>query len=470
MNVFKKSLQIITKAVQSLTGTVPGQLSSVESRGWFRILESYAGAWQRNVEITLDNVTTHPAIFACTTLITNDISKMRLRLVQQDDDLIWNEVENPSFSPVLRRPNHYQNRIQFMANWVMSKLLHGNTYVLKIRDARRVVVEQYILDPQRVRPMVAPNGEVFYELKRDDLSQLPQEFYMVPASEIIHDRHNCLFHPLVGLSAIYACGLAAVQGLNIQNSSTTFFGNGSNPGGVILVPGAIDQAAAQRIKDAWDTGFSGDNAGKVAVLADNMTYQQMKVSAVDSQLIEQLKWTDEMVCACFHVPPFMVGLGPMPPYNNIEALNAQYYAQCLQVLIESIELCEDEGIGLTTGDVASKRYGTEFDLDDLLRMDSATMMTTLDAGRMYLTPNEGRKKLNLKPVTGGDTVYRQQQDFSLSALSKRDAQDDPFGNTPSPTAPNSGTETGDDDMPDEQAERAFAVELRKAIDELETAA
>src|SRR5688500_6529063 len=112
MNVFKKSLQIITKAVQSITGTTPGQLSSVESRGWFRILESYAGAWQRNVEITLDNVTTHPAIFACTTLITNDISKMRLRLVQQDDDMIWNEVENPAFSPVLRRPNRYQNRIQ----------------------------------------------------------------------------------------------------------------------------------------------------------------------------------------------------------------------------------------------------------------------------------------------------------------------------------------------------------------------
>jgi phage portal protein BeeE len=53
-------------------------------------------------------------------------------------------------------------------------------------------------------------------------------------------------------------------------------------------------------------------------------------------------------------------------------------------------------------------------------------MAALDKGKNYLTPNEGRLKLNLKPVTGGDTVYRQQQDFSLEALNKRDSQPDPF--------------------------------------------
>src|SRR3954464_15787812 len=91
--------------VKALTTASPGPLQSVTDRGWYRILESYAGAWQRNISITIDNVTTHPAVFACTTLIAGDISKMRIRLVQKDDDGIWNEVENPAFSPVLRKPN-----------------------------------------------------------------------------------------------------------------------------------------------------------------------------------------------------------------------------------------------------------------------------------------------------------------------------------------------------------------------------
>jgi HK97 family phage portal protein len=420
------------------TKAISQQLQSVDSkRGWWPIVrEWFAGAWQRNLEITLDNVTTHSTVFACATLTASDVSKMRPRLVQQDDDGIWNEVEVPAFSPVLRKPNHFQNRIQFNFAWVMSKQLHGNTYVLKERDQRRVVVAEYVLDPTRVRPFVAPNGDVYYECKRDTLSRLPEEQYLIPASEIIHDLQNAMFHPLVGLSPIYACGLAAAQGLNIQNSSTKFFQNGSNPGGVLTAPGAISQATADRLKAYWDANFTGDNAGKVAVLGDGLKYEKMASTAVEAQLIDQLKWTSENVCSAFHVPPYMVGVGPPPNYNNIEALNQQYYSQCLQILIESIELCQDEGLGLTEGEIATKRYGVEFDIDDLLRMDSATMMTTIATGikAHVLAPNEGRSRINLKPVPGGESPLAQQQDYSLEALSKRDAVMPAPPSTPAPEA------------------------------------
>jgi HK97 family phage portal protein len=433
MKIFGFEITRRKAAIPTVSQT--GQLQGVDSnRGWVRILESWAGAWQHNVEVTVSNVTQHPAVFACTTLIANDISKMRMRLVQQDADGIWNEAENPSFSPVLRKPNHYQNRIQFYWTWVMSLLLHGNTYVLKIRDSRSVVIAKYVLDPQRVRPLVAPNGDVYYQLARDDLSRLPQtDGYTVPATEIIHDRINCLFHPLVGLSPIYACGLAAVQGLNIENSQVAFFEQGGRPGGILTAPGEISQPTADRLKAYFDANFTGENAGKVAVVGDGLKYERLTMSAADAQIIAQLKWTNEVVCSCYHVPPYMVGFGPPPNYNNIEALTQGYYSQGLQILIESIELCEDEGMGLTTGEVASKKYGTEFDLADLLRMDSATLIKFLKEGKDYFTPNEGRLLLNLKRVKGGDTVYRQQQDFSIEALSKRDAKEDPFGKPTPPT-------------------------------------
>ena len=447
------------------TKATPPNLASVSNRGWYRILESFDGAWQNNVEVTVDNVTTHPAVFACITLIASDIAKMRLRLVQQNADGIWQEASSNSFSPLLRRPNHYQNRIQFIESWVYSKLLWGNTYAVKVRDRSSVVRSLYVLEPSRTRPLVSPSGDVFYEVKRDDLSLLPNtQGYIFPATEVIHDRFNCLFHPLVGLSPIYAAGLAAVQGLNIQQNSTNFFGNGSRPGGVLTAPGIISQDTADRLKAYFDENFAGDNAGKVAVLGDGLTYAQLSMSAADSQLIEQLKWTVEPICSAYHVPPYMVGLAPPPAYNNIEALNTQYYTQCLQILIEAIELCLDEGLGLTTGEVASQRYGTEFDTEDLLRMDTATMMAALDKGKNYLTPNEGRLKLNLKPVTGGDTVYRQQQDFSLEALNKRDSQPDPF------SVGEGHTETVTPPPPTEQTEERLIAEWHVKAAALELAA
>lgn len=432
-------------------------LSGVQARGgWFRVLESFTGAWQRNIEVRYDSVLSFHADFACRTLIASDIAKLGIRLVQEDENGIWRKVTNPAYSPVLRKPNHFQNRIQFMECWVLSKLQRGNAYILKQRDGRGVVVRLYVLDPLLVTPLVADDGSVFYQLSTDNLSGIPEGTVVVPAREIIHDRFNCFFHPLVGLSPIFAGGLAAMQGLSIQTNSASFFSNGARPGGLLMAPGAIGDDTAQRLKEHWEANYTGENAGKVAVLGDGLKYEALSAKAVDSQLIEQLKWSAEVVCSVYHVPPYKIGVGALPSYNNVQSLNVEYYSQCLQVLIEAIELCLDEGLGTGEG------LGTELDTDNLLRMDSVTQMEVLDKGKSTFTPNEARAKVNLSPVAGGDAVYRQQQDYSLEALAKRDAQADPFGTTAAPpAAPSEPQATANDNA---QAEaRAAIIEIMKGL-------
>jgi HK97 family phage portal protein len=431
------------------------QLAAVEDRGWRRVIsEAFGGAWQKNVEIRRDAVLSFHAVFACQTLIASDISKLRVKLVQQDATGIWEEVKSPAYSPVLRKPNAYQSRMQFFENWVLSKLQSGNTYVLKQRDNRGVVIRLYVLDPARVKPLVADDGSVYYQLQADNLASIGD--LIVPAREIIHDRFNCFFHPLVGLSPIFANGLASTQGLAIQNNSARFFQNGSQPGGILTAPGNIDQKDADRLKSHWDNEYTGANAGKIAVLGSGLKYEPLTTKAVDAQLIEQLRWTSDVVCSTYHVPPYKIGIGQQPTYNNVQALNTEYYSQCLQVLIESIELCLDEG--LSTGET----LGTEFDVDNLLRMDSVTQMQVLKEGAGILKIDEMRAKLDKKPTEGGNAVYLQQQNYSLAALAKRDAQGDPFAiQSAQPTA-----EPANDNA-DEQARqaRAFAALFEKDLRE-----
>lgn len=399
------------------------------------------GAWQRDLELPTDTALTFSAVFACTTLIMGDVGKVCLRLVEQDADGIWNEIENAAFSPVLRKPNRFQNRSQFVETWIASKLNSGNAYVLKQRDNRRVVTALYVLDPMRVTPLVAQDGSVYYELKRDDLSGQPQEKVTVPASEIIHDRMNALFHPLVGLSPIFACAASARQGLSIQNNSSKLFSNGSIPGGVLTAPGAISDATALRLKEYWDTNFSGDNVGKVAVLGDGLQYKGMAWNAVDLQLVDQLKLAGETVCTAYHVPAYMVGIGPPPPYANIEPLLQQYYNQCLQTLFNALELSLDEGLGL--GKSFGNAYGTEFDPDDLIWMDAAakSKATQDGIGSGGMSPNEARKRyLALGPVEGGGTPFLQQQYWPLKQLAEREIPGVP--GVAGSTAPEGGA-TGD---------------------------
>lgn len=450
-------------------GPLSPPLSSLVPRGnwWPFIRESYTGAWQQNVTIELANVLSHPTVFACITLIASDIAKMQLRLLVKDASGVWEETESAAFSPVLRKPNSYQLTIEFIRSWVMSKLIYGNSYVLLVRDLRQVVRAMHVLDPTRVQVLLAPNGDVYYQLKRDDLSRQFEDGFVVPASEIIHDKMNTLNHPLVGLSPIYACGLAAVLGLKIQTNSANLFNNAASPMGTLNVPTAIDQGQADRLKANFMAATSGSNYGAVAILTNGMEYKPITQSAVDSQLIDQWKATSEAVCAAFHVPGHMVGVGDPPTVGtNVQSLAIQYFAQALQEPAECIEDHLDYALGLTEK-IDGRQLGVGFDHDDLFWMDTATMVENeaKKVGAGIASPNEARKKFDAKPVEGGDTPYLQEQNWPLRLLSARELPTRP------PTAPEPIEEPDEDEediddeeMNEEDVEKAVADLLRKELE------
>jgi phage portal protein BeeE len=483
-------LNIRSPFTRAATDKAPTNLQTVNTRagsgwGWpYIIREPFTGAWQTNQAVIPETLLANPTVFACATLIAGDIAKLRPKLTARDGD-VWQETTNPAYSPVLRSPNPYQNHMQFKETWMLSKLSRGNTYGLMQRDARGVVNGIFILDPCAVTPLIAPDGEIFYQLRSSrwlNLTGIPtftadayppmfqgletavDGAWVVPASEMMHDRFNCLYHPLIGMSPLYAAGLPALAGLTISGNTSSFFANAARPSGILTAPGAIGDATAQRLKDYWAENFTGAKSGSVAVLGDGLKFEAMTMTAVDAQLIEQLKWTAETICSVFHVPTFKVGAGPMPTYQNGEILNSIYYTDCLQTLIEAWEQVVDDGLGLDLN------TAVELDLNTLLRMDTATRYKTHSdaiAGG-WMSPNEARQLENLEPVDGGDTPYMQQQNWALSALAARP----PPGSTPPPAAPAPGTPPGpptpaagaDGEPPadDASAKRLVALETRLA--------
>jgi phage portal protein BeeE len=158
----------------------------------------------------------------------------------------------------------------------------------------------------------------------------------------------------------------------------------------------------------------------------------------------------------------MIGVGPPPPYANIEPLLQQYYSQCIQSLLNAMELVLDEGLGIAEK-VDGHQYGTEFDIDDLIWMDTTTRTkAAVDSiSGSGMSPNEARKKyLGLGPIPGGKSAYMQQQNYSLEALAARDAAD-PFAKPAVPPSPRH------EDIPDEEladddlAAASFGAALRQ---------
>jgi HK97 family phage portal protein len=426
------------------------------TKGGF-IVEAFGGAWQANLVVeSQENLMRVAAVYACIALRARDIAKLRLMLMRRQPDGIWDEVTDSSpFLAVLRKPNRFQTRIQFINYWVVSKLMAGNTYIWKERDERRVVRALYPLDPYGCQPLVAPDGGVYYGLKASRLVGLKQDV-IVPASEIIHDRCITPWHPLVGVSPLYAAGSTATQSVRMQGYSEAFFKNMSRPSGQLTAPGTISDETAERVKKEFESGFSGGNIGRVFVSGDGLNFQGFTMPAEQSQLIEQLGWAVEDVARAFGVPLYKIQAGDIPSTDNVGALNQQYLDQTLQEDIESIELLLDEGLELP-GDLC-----TEIDADGLMRMDplGRAKVYTEQGKAGVMSPDEARRKEGRHGVPGGKYPYMQQQNYSLEALAKRDAKDDPFGKE-QPAAPQPAA--NDEEAAAEQA-AAFLAEIKKGLE------
>lgn len=410
------------------------------SNWWSTIHEPFAGAWQMNAtEENRQTLLKFPAIYSCVTGISRDISKMPWKLMEKDGDGIWNEMESRSpWLPLLRKPNHFQIPLEFVESWVVSLLIHGNSYALKERDDRGIVTRLYILEPTRVTPLVANDSAVYYELKTDYLSGVNEDFLQnlfdrwgriaIPAKEIIHDKMTPLWHPLIGVSPLYAAALAGTMGRRIQDDSTQFFANAALPGGIITGPARISDAAATRLKTAFEANFGGANRGKIAVLGDNLSFVPMRQTADNAQLTEQYKNVIEDVARAFHYPMWKLG-GSMPPYTHPDVAQTQYYQDCLHPLVQSMEEHLRDGLHLPEG------QAVWFDEDELMRMDIGALYESNNKASGWMKMNEQRKRANLRPESYGNTVWKQEQDHSSEALENRDKTEAPWNGKPVPQEP-----------------------------------
>lgn len=421
-------------------------------QGWRIISEAFAGAWQRNIVEKQGDLTCYPTLYACLNRLATDIGKLPFQLKELGPDGIWRvNTTNTSYWPVLRKPNGFQTQQQFREVWTLSKLQDGNTYVLKERDARGVVVRLYVLDPCRVTPMVSDSGAVFYQVNYPTAQNLlpagyPNEQLMIPARDIIHDRMNCFHHQLLGVPPLCAAALAAGKNLKILRNSASFFANGASPGGLISAPAGMNDEDAAAVKKYWNENFQGENAGKVAVIGADMKFTPFAFKSSDSQLVEQLRYSDEQICQPFGIHPFIVGIGTIPAGLKTDDITNTYYQFALQGHIEAMESLLDEGLDITKN-ADGKQLGIELDLEPLLRMDvskQAEVETKLVGGKIK-TPDEARQRFSLAPTGGGNTLWGQNQDYPLGMLADR-ASWDPQMQAPVPTQPEPDEALSDDEM------------------------
>lgn len=421
---------VVEKATASIAGLAPAMQSSQNSLLGFLgfgggVHEPFTQAWQRNMEDKnpRDRVMlAFSAVYSCVAIISQDIAKMTLRAMHIDEkDGVTQRVANGSpYQRVLANPNDYQSSLQFVQYMVSCILMRGNAYILQVLDNRGVPRSLHVLNPDRTKVFVHPESkEVFYEhIPLDsDMAPMSEAFgrrdsvYIIPARYIIHPRINCLWHPMVGVSPLFAGASSAATGGRIVMNSERFFANMSRPSGFLSSDSNVQDNTATRLKREFEANYSLANIGRTAVLGDGLKWHPMVMSSNDAQLIEQLKWTIEDVARVYRVPMYLLNDTTRMTYKNGEQASQAYFQGCLQFYVTNIE--EEFA---KAWDFNRSLDVIDFDVSVLFRMDMAERFEAYNKGITsgVLSPNEARAMEGKGPVEGGEEPRMQMQYVPLS--------------------------------------------------------
>lgn len=394
------------------------------------------GSWQQNLGQHMDPATlvAFSAVYSCVQIIAGDMAKLPIIVSEILPTGEERRLRDDPYEILMRRPNDYQSRIDFIQTLMLSTLIQGNGYALKEYNGRNEVIRLHPWDPRGVMPAVNPiDGSVYYRMSANALAGYPQGL-TAPARDVIHHRiPMSAGYPLIGVTPIFAAASSSAMGIRILQNSQAFFGNMARPSGTLSSATNITKTQAAEVGEAWDRNYSAGGLGKTAILPFGLKWESMTMNAVDAQLIEQLRWSVEDVARVFRVPTFMIGDTSKVTYRNSEQLGRAYLAGCLGYHVEALQ--ERLSLAFDFG----QKFKIEFDLDALLKTEIDTRYTAytqaLNAG--WLKINEVRSTEGYGPVDGGNEPMVQMQNVPLS-IAVSNAKNPPApapAPTPAPAPP-----------------------------------
>jgi HK97 family phage portal protein len=374
------------------------------------------GSWQMNRNGPQGHLelVAFSAVYACVNTIASDVAKLPIEIYKVDQKTGARTLQRADYYAALfREPNQYQTHADLLYAFAQSYLLQGNAYCyMGKRNGRGETIELHVLNPYRVKPMIAFDGSVFYECGEDFLAGITPNT-VVPERDMIHHRLPLLpGYPLVGVTPIFAAAASSAVGIKILQDSQQFFANSARPSGLLQSTINLGDEQKRKAKEEWDIAYRGREYGKVAILPNGLDWKPITITAQDAQLIEQLRWSVEDVARVFRVPTFMLGDVSKVTYRNSEQLARAYLTGCLASHIEALEERFERAFQFPLD------YEIKFDLTQLLRTEIdiryAAYQQSLNAG--WQSINEVRAQEGLEPVVGGEVPRVQMQYVPIDAV------------------------------------------------------
>ncbi len=346
------------------------------------------------------------AVYACVRILAESIAGLPLHVYAYRGDGRERVPGHPLFTILHDAPNPEMTSFVFRETLMVHLLLWGNAYAQILRDRAGRVAGLYPLLPNRMSVNRDDDGRLYYTYQRvtDENPNFSKSGEVTLSSEDVLHIPGLGFDGLIGYSPIAMARNAVGMTLACEEYGASFFANGARPGGVLQHPGVLKDPA--KLRESWQAVYGGAaNTGKVAVLEEGMTYQQIGIPPEEAQFLETRKFQVNEIARLYRIPPHMVGDLDKSSFSNIEQQSLEFVKYTLNPWVVRWEQALQKSLLLPE---ERKRYFIRFNVDGLLRGDYQSRMQGYAVGRQngWLSANDIREMEDMNPIPadeGGDT-------------------------------------------------------------------
>ncbi|HDZ14952.1 hypothetical protein LCGC14_1248490 [marine sediment metagenome] len=379
----------------------------------------FAGPTKAGVDVNEFVALNFSAVYNAITIISQTIGSLPLHLFKRTKRITQKVANKPGYGVLHSVANPEMTAMTYRETTSAHELSWGNSYSEIVRNGMGQIAELWPISPDRVTPKRQSKRLVY------DINVGVGKPITLPRERILHIP-GLGFDGLIGYSVLTKARESIALGMATEEYGARFFGQGTNPAGVLEMEENLGDAYEDFAKK-FKAGFEGlGKSHKVMILERGLKYKPLGVKPEDAQFLQTRAFTVVEIARWFNIEPMKLKDHSKSSFDNISSLQISHVVDCIRPWTVRRE--QNYNMQLLTPSERQQGYYYEHVLEGLLRGDWAAR------GEFYskmfqvgaFSPNMILEKENMNPVEGGDERFVPLNMVPLSMARKMiEMQDEP---------------------------------------------
>lgn len=368
-------------------------------------LLDFLGISPGEVNVYGKNALKEATVFACVKILAESISKLPLKIYQEDENGVIKATKHYLYRLLKLRPNPYMSASDFAKCNETQRNTYGNAYVNIETDEKGKIVAFWPIDASKVRIWIDDVGlfnsknRIWYEV------DVGTERRKLMPDEILHFKSGVTLDGIVGVPPLEYLRAtvenAAAAGRFINN----FYKQGLQVKGIVQYVGDLNQEAKKQFREKFEEMSSGlKNSHRIALMPIGYEFKPISLSMSDAQFLENTQLTIRQIATAFGIKMHQLNDLSRATHTNVAEQQRQFYVDTLLPILTMYE--QEMTYKLFLDSEIDAGYYVKFNVDSMLRSDIKTRYEAYGIGieKGFITPNEARALEEKPPLPGGDQL------------------------------------------------------------------